>query len=532
MNGFLRHVLFFCLIAMLAVFSGCGGGGGGTKTTTGGGSGSIPTPPSNLVSTTKTTTEIVINWQDNSGNEERFRIYRCDGAGCSPSGLLKSTNPNIITYTDSGLSAGRTYCYKVCAYNSYGEDCSNKSCSTTTTIFDTGFGDAENPVIAMDMNGNVMAVWTQIKESVFLNIVYARRYNATTMTWGGVTVLMDTTLGDDGLNPSVAVDQLGNAIAVWQQADRIYARRYYVTTNLWDINIVTIDNASGGSDFPQIAMDSNGGAIAVWQQDFRVYARRYTFSSGTWDTAQTLDNGLGVSADYPRIAMDSGGNAIVSWKQENTDFDVYINQYTAGVGWSGPVFISAGSDDIDITESSQIVPFMNPSGSAVLIWKGKDLKLYTKIYKKTSGWGTTTAIASSPGEVFNPQVAMNNFGNIVAVWEQDFQIYANYYTAGNSQWKTASIIDTGAGEVFNPQAGIDTNGSALAVWEQFDGNYSRIYSNRYDSVTGWTSATPLQSGEGDAKKPRVAMNPDSYSMVVWQQDDSAGYISLFSYIFE
>jgi hypothetical protein len=531
MKGFLRYVLFFCIIGMLTVFAGCGGGGGGSSKTTGGGGGSTPTAPTNVTTTTKTPTEIIIGWQDNSSNEERFRIYRCDGAGCNPTALLQSINPNIITHTDSGLLSGTTYCYKVCAYNSYGQNCSGNSCSTTTTIFDQGFGDAENPRIAMDLNGNVMAVWTQLKESVFLYIIYARRYNATTKTWGGVSILMDTTLGDDGINPHVAGNQSGNSFAVWQQGGVIKSRRYIASSNSWDINIVTIDDGTGGSDFPQVAMDTAGNAIVVWQQDFKIFSRRFTASLGTWDTAQQLDNGTGI-ADYPKIAMDSSGNALVSWKQENTDLDVYRNQYTAGVGWSGPVFVAAGSDDIDITESAQIAIAMNPTGNAMLIYKGKDLKLYAIRYLKNTGWGTATAIVSSLGEVFNPHAATNNSGNVIVVWEQDFQIYGNYFTASNQTWKTASIIDTGAGEVFNPQAGIDTNGDGITVWSQLDGSYFKIYSSKYDVISGWSTAVPIQSGEGDAEKPQLAMNSDSYAFTVWQQLDSANYISLYSYRFE
>jgi hypothetical protein len=82
-----------------------------------------PTAPSNLTGKARGKTKIVLTWTDNSNNEDGFDIYR----GLSPTGmsLLDSVGPDVTTYTDSPVSSQTTYYYKVCAFNTYGENCSN-----------------------------------------------------------------------------------------------------------------------------------------------------------------------------------------------------------------------------------------------------------------------------------------------------------------------------------------------------------------------------------------------------------------------
>jgi Divergent InlB B-repeat domain len=71
---------------------------------------------------------IVLSWQDNSTNEDGFKIERAINANYVE---IASVGPNIKTYTDSGLVGGTTYCYRILAFNSGGVSSpSNESCAT------------------------------------------------------------------------------------------------------------------------------------------------------------------------------------------------------------------------------------------------------------------------------------------------------------------------------------------------------------------------------------------------------------------
>lgn len=72
--------------------------------------------PSNLKATPISSTQIRLNWRDNSGNEAGFRVARSfDGTHFS---LIASTRANATSYTDSGLTAPRKSWYKIRAFNS------------------------------------------------------------------------------------------------------------------------------------------------------------------------------------------------------------------------------------------------------------------------------------------------------------------------------------------------------------------------------------------------------------------------------
>lgn len=77
-----------------------------------------PTAPSNLTATqSSTTTDAVLNWQDNSTNEGGFKIERgVDGVNFLE---INSVTANVIQYTDPNLSIG-TYYYRVKAFNAGG----------------------------------------------------------------------------------------------------------------------------------------------------------------------------------------------------------------------------------------------------------------------------------------------------------------------------------------------------------------------------------------------------------------------------
>jgi hypothetical protein len=91
-----------------------------------------PAAPSNLTLMTQsdgTSTDIVLNWNDNSSNETGFKIERALGTSTVFS-QIASTTANVITYTDALLGSG-TYTYQVRAFNGGGNSGYSNQASTT-----------------------------------------------------------------------------------------------------------------------------------------------------------------------------------------------------------------------------------------------------------------------------------------------------------------------------------------------------------------------------------------------------------------
>ncbi|MDI6788793.1 MAG: fibronectin type III domain-containing protein, partial [Planctomycetota bacterium] len=78
-----------------------------------------PLAPSNLVGTAFSSSEINLTWQDNSFDEMGFTIERRDMFGSY--GIIAAVSADVTSYHDSGLMPETLYCYRVKAYNWYGE---------------------------------------------------------------------------------------------------------------------------------------------------------------------------------------------------------------------------------------------------------------------------------------------------------------------------------------------------------------------------------------------------------------------------
>jgi hypothetical protein len=191
----------------------------------------------------------------------------------------------------------------------------------------TGWGTAElietdnagyafNPEVAIDPNGNAVVVWNQFDGT--RNNLWANRYAAGT-GWG-TAELIETDNAGSALYPQIAIGADGNAIAVWYQSDgtrdNVWTNRYVAGTGWGTAELIETDNADA-VDLPQIAMDPLGNAIAVWAQydgtTGNIWANRYVAGTG-WGTAGLIETDPGYAGD-PQIAIDPNGNAMAVWAQ-------------------------------------------------------------------------------------------------------------------------------------------------------------------------------------------------------------------------
>ncbi len=97
-----------------------------------------PSAPSDLNLTVISSSEIDLDWQDNSDNEDGFKIERKTGVGGTWS-QIGTVSANTTSYSDNGLSPNTAYYYRVCAYNTDGTSSySNEPSATTLGSFQGG----------------------------------------------------------------------------------------------------------------------------------------------------------------------------------------------------------------------------------------------------------------------------------------------------------------------------------------------------------------------------------------------------------
>jgi len=96
-----------------------------------------PTPlvaPTNLKASAVSSSQITLTWAYTGTNQDGFEIERCTPNGCTNFALRDRVPANARGYSDTGLAAETTYCYRVRAYNAavYSDYTTDKACATTT----------------------------------------------------------------------------------------------------------------------------------------------------------------------------------------------------------------------------------------------------------------------------------------------------------------------------------------------------------------------------------------------------------------
>lgn len=397
---------------------------------------------------------------------------------------------------------------------------------TAETIESDNGGDARTPQVAFDTAGNAIAVWKQ--DSGTSTNARANRYTAGS-GWGEAETIE---LNDNGdvKAPQIAVDNAGNGLAVWAQSDgtldNIRANRY-TPDNGWG----TAQTIGDGNAFtPQIAFDSSGNAIAVWiqyddtSQSNIVRANRFTPATG-WGTTDTIEGDSG-DGRAPQIGFDGSGNALAVWElSSGAEVNIRANRFTPDNGWGSAETIDTETED---ARRPQIA--VDDAGNALAVWRQNDGtrdNIWANRFSTDNGWGSAEKIETDDsGGALDPQIALDASGNALAVWEQNdgsrYNIRANRYTAENG-WGGAEIIETdNDGGAFNPQIAIDDAGNALAVWEQSDGTRDNIRANRYTPENGWGTDETIETDDaGGAQQAQIAVNGSGMGIAVWQQSDGA-----------
>ena len=196
---------------------------------------------------------------------------------------------------------------------------------------------------------------------------------------------------------------------------------------------------------------------------------------------------------------------------------------TCNQGWGTAGLIE--TDDSGTAWNPQIAS--DPSGNMIAVWHQADgwYNIYANRYVAGSGWSGRELIeASGAGNAFSPQIASDPSGNMIAVWYQSDgtrnNVYANRYTPSGG-WAGRELIEADdAGGAQTPQIASDSSGNMVAVWYQSDGTRDNIWANRYTAGIGWGAAQLIETNSSvDAQKPQIASDSSGNMMAVWEQSD-------------
>jgi len=213
-----------------------------------------------------TRADIWANWF-NGGTWGSAELIESDNAG-------NAIEPKIAMSAD-GTAMAVWHQSDGTRYNIWANRFDGGSWGTADPI-ESNDGGAFDPEIAINPDGTAIAVWQQ-SDGTRLNI-WANRFDGG--TWGTGELIESNDTGD-AYYPQIAINPDGDAIAVWNQYDGtrsdVWANQFDGVT--WGTGELIESNDTGNTYNPQIAMNADGDAIAVWYQSdgtrYNIWANRY-----------------------------------------------------------------------------------------------------------------------------------------------------------------------------------------------------------------------------------------------------------------
>lgn len=238
-------------------------------------------------------------------------------------------------------------------------------------------GDARFPDVAIDSQGNAIAVWQQ-NDGTRDNI-RAQRFRADAFGWGSPPsfgALLETDDAGDAEYPRVAMDGAGNALVVWQQRDAagtrdIFSNRYDRDSGLWG-SAVALESGARSAYGPVVASAASGDAMVVWHQLEEVGVKSgiwsNQFNGTTWAGAVRLDSETG-NAISPQVGIDARNNAVVVWSQFESGRDsAWSARFVPSAGWGGPQLL----EEDDLVNANYTRLTVSSSGRASALWLQND----------------------------------------------------------------------------------------------------------------------------------------------------------------
>lgn len=279
---------------------------------------------------------------------------------------------------------------------------------------------------------------------------------------------------------------------------------------------------------PQITMNATGDATVLWApNNFGPYtSRRYT--GGSWGAFETSPESSvsGAMREDRDLFIDDSGNTTFAWIPSSTS----AARHSVASGWSLEYEFDPTGYQTDYVELAG-----NDAGSVIAIWKlnvlgasGTDHLMFSVYDPALDLWSGQDYIVFEGSFIFQPDIAMNDSGTAVVVWRET-SIRASIYDPVSGSWSAPEIITNELTPGFNapgyaPQVAIDNSGNAIAVWD--DGLSlgtsvtGSVWASRYDITTGqWGEAFLIEQGALDATNAQIEMDNAGNALVVWLQDN-------------
>ncbi len=297
-------------------------------------------------------------------------------------------------------------------------------------------------------------------------------------------------------------------------------------------------SAAGQSVLHQhVGVDQAGNATVVWERSngTNTIVQEATRSAGAVAAAGTLIGSFsapvdlsaaGQNANDPQVAVDPAGDAVVVWERSNgSNTIVQAATRTAGGSFSTPVDLSASGQN---ALAPQVA--LDQAGDIVVVWeRSNGTNKIVQEATRTFGRPFSSPVdLSAPGQdAVEPQVAVDHTGDAVVVWERSNG--SNTIIQGTSRpdhgsFSTPVDLSAAGQNAGDPKVAMDAVGDTTVVWDRSDGSNSIV--QELTRPRSGSNSIPVSLSEPgqNAGSPEVAVNPAGDQVIVWVRFDGSNPI--------
>jgi PKD domain len=275
---------------------------------------------------------------------------------------------------------------------------------------------AGKPRLAIDSASEAVAVWTAFKSG---DIVVQGAIRSADGAWSEADDLSEAGQSVTPLEtPDVAIDAAGNAIAVWKlesSDDIVQAAMRPAGQQDWAVPDDLSDSGQD-ADQPAVAMDNAGDAVAVWARTTGTDTIQGAVrpAGGAWGEPDDLSSSAQNAAE-PDVAIDETGDSVAVWTRFDGSKDIVQGAVRpAGGEWAEPEDLSASGQN-----GTAPVVAANDAVGSVAMWErsdGANLRVQAAVRPPGGEWFKPDTISAAGEPAGFPDVALDAAGDGIAVF--------------------------------------------------------------------------------------------------------------------
>ena len=333
---------------------------------------------------------------------------------------------------------------------------------------------------------------------------------------------------ENSTHPCLAVDQAGNAVAVWTYSDGKSSYIYAATqlfNKTWS-EPVLISNKDKKADYAKVVVDDRKHATAVWLEEgdgFYIHASRLTYgATNQWEPTEYPISDAVSDWSAPCLGIDKKGNVFATWAKSKDDKFIIqgVRQLFGNNTW----------DLLPESEQPYVGDYklaVDRNGNIVFAWmdfhEGHAMMAATLPFH-SNAWTVAKKLndPSNPADqAFAPSLAVDDVGNVVVLWMSNDPDHG--LKAASLPFKAKEWIPTQFPSCKDPQApaiAFDAAGNALVVWKTsmtHAEDHSILCTTLRRFAKIWTIPVALDCSPypGGDSYPNIATDRKGNTMVVW-----------------